>query len=307
MPDATDDLLYLGIDGGASRCRARLRDASGRMLGEGSAGPASVSIDVGQARVSILEAATGALHAAGLPPADIARCHAGIGLAGAGAAAARQRLLAHWQPFATIRLASDAHIAWLGAHGGEDGAVMILGTGSVCHGRIDNRQHVLGGWGSEISDEASAAAIGREAMRRSVWAWDGRIGMTPLAENLLAMFGGTPTALVAAARTARPTDYAAYAPLVFQFADQGDALAAAILHDAAAHVERMMARLLALGFSRIAMVGGIAAQMTPWLPAALRERLCPAHSDASDGAILMARQADAQPDGLAPWEAPSDS
>lgn len=286
----TDAPFFLGIDGGASQCRARLRDAAGALLGEGRAGPASVSRDLGQARASILAAASAALQAAGRNPADLARCHAGLGLAGAGARDPQRRLLHGWQPFASIRLASDAHVAWLGAHGGEDGAVVIVGTGSVCYGRLGGKRQVLGGWGPEISDEASAAAIGRESLRRAIWAWDGRIAMSPLAENLLAMSGGTPAPLAAAARTATPADYAAYAPLVFQFAAQDDPLAVAIVRDAASHVERMLASLHAGGFSRIAMVGGIAAPMAPWLPASVRSGLCAPRADACEGAIMMARQ-----------------
>lgn len=283
--------LYLGVDGGASCCRARLRAASGDLLGEGVSGPANISIDIEGARISILEAAANALHAAGLSPEDSGRCHAGLGLAGGSPKDLQNRLLDGWQPFATVSLASDAHIAWLGAHGGEDGAIVILGTGSVCYGQIAGRRYGLGGWGAEISDEGSAAAIGRESLRRSIWAWDGRIGMTSLAGNLLSMFGGSPDAIAAAVRTATPADYAAWAPLVFQFAAQGDELAEAILRDAAAHVARMIERLLVLGFTRIAMVGGIAAPLAPWLPAMLRSRLCAARNDALDGAIMMVRGA----------------
>ncbi len=283
--------LLLGIDGGGSRCRARLRDISGNMLGEGHAGPANITIDIEQARGSIIEAMAGALRAAGLAPADAMLCHAGVGLAGAGAIENQNTLLEGWNPFATISLASDAYIAWLGAHGGEDGAVVILGTGSVCYGQIGTQKYFLGGWGLEISDEAGAAAIGRESLRRSIWAWDGRMRMTPFAENLLAMFGGTPVGLAAAVHRATPADYASYAPLVFQFAGQDDEMAVAIVREAAAHAARMIRRLLESGFSRIAMVGGIASSMAPWLPDDLRSRLCDARADATEGAIMMARQA----------------
>ncbi|MGE0845702.1 MAG: BadF/BadG/BcrA/BcrD ATPase family protein [Flavobacteriaceae bacterium] len=283
--------LFLGIDGGASRCRARLRDAVGNLLGEGASGPANISTDIARARASIMEAAESALTASGLRNEDLIRCHAGLGLAGAGSRHLQQRLVRKWAPFASIRVATDAYIAWLGAHGGEDGAVVILGTGSACYGQAGDRTHVIGGWGMEVSDEGGAAAIGRESLRRSIWAWDGRIATTPLAENLLAMFGGTPDALVAAARKATAADYAAYAPLVFQFAEQGDELGTAILRDAAGHAGLMIERLVAAGYSRIAMVGGIATPMTPWLPDGLASQLCAARSDAIDGAIMMVRQA----------------
>lgn len=285
-----NDPLYLGVDGGASRCCARLRDVSGNLLGEGVAGPANISTDIEQARASILEAVASALRAADLPAQDIARCHAGLGLAGGSPQDLQHRLLDGWNPFGRVRLASDAYVAWLGAHGGDDGAIVILGTGSVCFGQLAGQRYGLGGWGADISDEAGAATIGRESLRRSLWAWDGRIAMTPLAGNLLSMFGGSPDAMASAARVAAPADYAAWAPLVFQFAGQGDALAVAILRDAAEHVVRMIERLLVLGFVRIAMVGGIAAPMMPWLPEALRARLCEARNDALDGAIMMAQE-----------------
>lgn len=283
-------LLLLGIDGGASRCRARLRDGSGTLLGEGNADPANVFNDIDQARSSIMAAATGALRAAGLSREDIARCRAGIGLAGAGSTDLQSRLLEGWNPFASIRLSSDAYIGWLGAHGGADGAVIILGTGSVCYGQAGSRTLTLGGWGPDISDEASAAAIGREALRRSVWAWDGRIAATPLAENLLGMFGGAPDLMVQAARTATAADYGAYAPLVFQFAEAQDTLAEAILRDAASHVSVMIQRLASAGFERISLLGGIAAQMRPWLCSSTASRLSEPLGDAAEGAIALARR-----------------
>ena len=44
VPDMTD-LLFLGIDGGGTKCRARLRNAEGRLLGEGTGGPSNIRLD----------------------------------------------------------------------------------------------------------------------------------------------------------------------------------------------------------------------------------------------------------------------
>ena len=77
----TVEHLFLGIDGGGSRSRARLRDSAGRLLGEGEAGPANVVSDPGGARATVEAAAAGALYAAGLVAAEMTRCHAGLGLA----------------------------------------------------------------------------------------------------------------------------------------------------------------------------------------------------------------------------------
>ena len=38
--------LFLGVDGGATSCRARLCDLEGNLLGEGSSGPANIHSDL---------------------------------------------------------------------------------------------------------------------------------------------------------------------------------------------------------------------------------------------------------------------
>src|SRR5215475_12059054 len=75
--------LFLGVDGGATRSRARIRDGEGRLLGEGEAGPANTRLGLAQTLREVLAAARAAATAAGLSVQDFARFHAGLGLAGA--------------------------------------------------------------------------------------------------------------------------------------------------------------------------------------------------------------------------------
>ncbi|HEX9447326.1 MAG TPA: BadF/BadG/BcrA/BcrD ATPase family protein, partial [Dongiaceae bacterium] len=74
--------LYLGIDGGGSKCRARIRDSAGRLLGEAEGGHANIYRDRDEARQSIIATAQQAALAAGLAEHDLARLQAGFGLAG---------------------------------------------------------------------------------------------------------------------------------------------------------------------------------------------------------------------------------
>jgi len=60
------DALFLGVDGGGTRCRARLETADGRVLGQGVSGPASMRFGIQAASASILGAAREALAQAGL-------------------------------------------------------------------------------------------------------------------------------------------------------------------------------------------------------------------------------------------------
>ena len=79
------------------------------------------------------------------------------------AISARSRRL----PFRRTIITSDAHAACVGAHGGHDGGIIIVGTGSVGWAIRGGRQYRVGGWGLTLSDEGSAAWLGREALSRA--------------------------------------------------------------------------------------------------------------------------------------------
>lgn len=288
--------LFIGVDGGGSKCRARLRDGAGRALGEGLGGPANIWRDPVEAMRSVLEAGRGAARTAGLPESGLTHAHVGCGLAGAGQPSAVARFVAEPHPFASITVETDAYAAWLGSFGGKNGGILIVGTGSCGLAVIGGDRTYVGGSGAEISDEGSGAAIGRDAVRRALWAQDGRAPMTGLAAAVLAIFAGGRESLVDWARTAKPSDYARLAPLVFEHARQGDPLAVVLIEGAAAEIARIGRRLLELGAPALALVGGLAEAIRPWLPANLAARIVAPLADAMDGAILLARRAQAAHD-----------
>ena len=286
-----DQELFIGIDGGGTSCRARIRDAAGTLRGEGSGGPANVRLDAALVMDSIVTASRAAARAAGLADEDLSRAHAGLGLAGAGLKSACQALLLQPSPFASIAIETDAYAAWLGAHQGADGAILILGTGSCGLAVVGGQQHYVSGWGAEVSDEASGMWIGREAIRRALWAHDGRTAGSALSAAILARFGGSPEGIVAFATTARPADYGRLVPLVLEHAARRDPLALEVLSQAALDASRLITRLLDFGAPSVCLLGGVAEPLSAWLPPPLKERLAPPIADAMDGAILMARMA----------------
>jgi glucosamine kinase len=115
--------------------------------------------------------------------------------------------------------------------------------------------------------------------------------MTPLAAALLARFGGRHDAIVDWARQATPEDYGRLAPLVLEHAREGDPLGTALVSEAADEIARIAKRLLAAGAPALALVGGLAEPLRPWLPAGLKARLAAPQGDALAGALLMARRA----------------
>jgi glucosamine kinase len=283
------DQFFIGIDGGASSCRARLRDLEGNLLGEGYSGPANIHLDLDLAKESIRAASRAAIRAAGLDERVLHRAHAGLGLAGAGLKGACEQLRAGLNSFASTVVSTDAYIAWLGAHRGGNGGIVILGTGSCGLAIVDGKRIDVGGWGAEISDEAGGQRIGREALRRSLWTYDGRAKRTKLSDLILDRYRRDPTKIVAFATSATPAQYAEFAPLVFEYATRGDPLAVELVQETAEAATRIIDRLIAGGATAVSLIGGLADPVMPWLPSRLREFLASPQSDPLDGAILMAR------------------
>jgi glucosamine kinase len=133
--------------------------------------------------------------------------------------------------------------------------------------------------------------MGREALRRALWAFDGRADRTELSKVILERFEWDPAKIVCFASTATPADYAELAPLVLEYASAEDSLAIPIVQEAADAATRIIERLKDVGCPAISLIGGLAAPLTEWLASRVRSHLSAAHSDPLDGAILMARRA----------------
>jgi glucosamine kinase len=279
---------FLGIDGGGSHCRARLTNAQGVVLGEGRAGPANSRAGFEPMIQSLSDASNEALAASGLDIANLGEIAMGAGLAGISRIGIREKLAGLALPFASTRFDSDAVIANLGAHRGEDGAVLILGTGSIAHIRQDGRSYSIGGYGFPISDEGSGAALGLSAMRHALRALDGRTKPTPLSAAITARFGHDTARAIEWMDNAIPRDYGSLAPVVLDYAEAGDEIAHAIVEEAARHIERFIETVFQRGVQNCSLLGGLAPRIQPWLKARTVARLSRPEGDALDGALYLA-------------------
>ncbi len=284
------ELLLLGVDGGGTRCRARLCSFSGMTLGEGLAGPANIRLGPKKSYDAVLDAASQCLNAAGISSGNraIVAC---LALAGASEPVTLAALQSYRNPFRQAIYTTDAHAACVGAHRGEDGGVIIIGTGSVGHAIIDGKLRRAGGWGFPVSDEGSGAWLGCETLRRVLWAHDGRIEWTALLRHVFADFEEDPNAIVRWMSAAKPRDFGTLAPLAVEYASRNDPAGCDLMRLAAEHVEAMANRLHALGARRLTLSGGLASSVEPWLSAETRSWLVPAAADALSGAVQLARAA----------------
>jgi glucosamine kinase len=289
-----DETLYIGIDGGGSKCHAVVCREGGGIVGSGIAGPSNPLQGYARALDSIVEAAQLAAADAGLPASALGTLVAGIGLAGLNLPEQFERMERWAHPFARAFLATDLEIACLGAHGGADGGVVIVGTGSSGYVRVGERVRIIGGTGFPAGDTGSGAWLGLKALQAVFEATDGlapATALVPLVERHFGVSGRGVAERVAGA----PTDvYAELAPLVFDAARAGDAVAEGIVRDAAAFLGRMVRKLLESHPPRISLIGGVAASIEAWLDADVREALSPPLAPPAMGAVLLARAEDEQ-------------
>ena len=281
--------LYLGVDGGGTGCRCRLETAAGEVLGSGIAGPASLRLGLETSLAAVMQAARGAISEAGLTDVDFARVRAGICLAGIGRKGIREQLAAWNSPFAQTVFESDGLAACLGAHGGEDGGIVIIGTGSIGLARVNSEEIRIGGYGFPIGDEGSGADLGLAAIRVSLRAHDGREPATRFTGDVLARFEADPFEVIAWMDKAHATDYATLAPLVLRHADLGDSHARMIMQNAAAMIDAMVRTLFDRDVPRVALIGGLSSAMEAWLAPDVRRRLSHVKSDAIAGALSLVR------------------
>lgn len=285
---AMGDEFLLGVDGGGTRCRARLASRAGKVLGDGEAGPANLRQGFIEAFAAVLDAAGQCLAVAGLSQAAMARIIACLALAGASEPEQLDAARRHRLPFAHTTITTDAEAACVGAHGGGDGGVVIVGTGSIGWGIVEGRRCRVGGWGLAVSDEGSGAWLGREAIRHALWAHDGLVPWTSLLDQIFARFDRDPHVIVRWTATAAPRDYGGFAPLVIDHAGRGDGAGIELVRLAAGHIDSLISRLYRAGAPRIALAGGLAEALEPHLSSAARRHLVAAQGDALDGALRIA-------------------
>ena len=281
--------LFLGIDGGGSKCKAVILNTSMQVLGEGTSGAANPFHNLERAQQSISHAADLALADANLDISLKSELIAGIGLAGVNLPKYFS-LMEQWQhPFKTMHLATDLHIACLGAHGGEDGAIMITGTGSCGYATVKGESLVIGGHGFPHGDVCSGAWLGFKAVEKVLLSFDGLINETLLTEKLFTALNCTDSnTLIETIAGKGATFYAKLAISVFDSADEGDEIAKAIINEGCQYFEAVFYKLMAMKPTRLSLIGGLKPRLMEWLSSAVVEQISEPENPPEIGAVLFA-------------------
>jgi len=287
--------IFIGIDGGATKTLVRVENARRELLGQGQGGPANIRLSVEGSWRSVHDALNQALAQTGLRLDDRGhRFHCGAGLAGTEVASACDQFVNTPHPFARLVLKSDGYTSCLGAHGGCDGALIAIGTGTVAYQIEAGRECKVGGWGFPHGDEGSGAWLGLEAVRLTLQWLDGRGEPSPLLEGVHAHFDHDLVRLVVWANQANATQFAQVAPVVIEHVKRRTPLALTLIQQAAREIDRLGAALAAQSLDQTlpcSLLGGLAPFIEPYLGEPLRARLVRCELDAVHGALLMIRQA----------------
>lgn len=285
-----DQQILIGVDGGGTHCRARITTLDGHILGEATAGPSNIRLGLEQSFREINNAIESALHNADLAQNVPSRATVVLGLAGALIPEEIEEAYQYTAHFQHCHIDNDAAIACVGAHNGEDGAILITGTGSCGYLRLAGVDTKCGGWGFQLSDHGSGAQLGLKALRYSLLAHENIQPKSPLTERIMAQFAYKPEQLMAWASDAQPHQYAAFVPDILHAVEAQDAVAQQLFDGTVDEARLLVNHLAQLGAPRIALMGGLAAFIAPRLPPELQLLLTPPQNDALTGALIMAKQ-----------------
>ncbi|MGI4983801.1 MAG: BadF/BadG/BcrA/BcrD ATPase family protein [Janthinobacterium lividum] len=299
--------FLVGVDGGGTGTRVVVahRCAPAVELARGEAGPSGLALGIDRAWQAIALAATRAFAAAG-QVLDWSACIVGCGLAGVNHRQWRSAFIDMAPPsLPFLAVESDAYTTLLGAHGGAPGVVIALGTGSIGLGLgVDGRMQTAGGFGFPSGDEASGAWLGLHAIGHAQRAVDGRGPCDAFARDLLKAVGLLPEGTMHASAgnaehvrdalldwvvNARQSDYATLAPAVAAHALHP--VAAALFARAGAEVDAMVDTLDPGRCLPLALCGGLAPVIRPFLDPVHAPRCIVARHDAARGALMVASRA----------------
>ena len=149
------------------------------------------------------------------------------------------RIISRKLKFSKIIIESDTEIARFGAFGGDDGMLMICGTGSILYGKMKDKIFRLGGWGRILGDEGSGYKIGLEALEILTKEFDLNIYNSNLAKAVKNRFKITNENLIQKVYI-QNFSIQKLAPLIIELAKEGDGNFMKILNNASADLSGLI-------------------------------------------------------------------
>lgn len=219
------------IDGGGTKTSAIAYDSLGNELSSFQYGFANLNIHEEEALKNIEYAIRGAMM-----PLDDYKCiHICAGLAGVEVGRNKEIVKSFIEENFNIgvTVVNDAYLALNSSLKGQDGILVISGTGSIAYGRYNKEIIRSGGWGHILGDEGSGYDIVRKAFKQMTLDKDDSKEQSNLTKALQSKIN--------ARNIAESMDYiykknkgdiASLVPVIVSMAEQGDEDALKILNKA---------------------------------------------------------------------------
>ncbi len=256
-----------GIDGGGSSTRGIALKPKEEWGPVASAGASNILVVGQEAAFSAVDRVLAELE----PESN------GSGVAGL-AGADRPAVFSAWQEFfrqrqlSRVWIVGDYWLPWGAYTGGRDGAVAILGTGSLFFSVWEGRLLRAGGYGWKIGDPGSGLLLGQQALRAAAQSLEGSGPPSALGAAALEFFGARdlPALLNTLYAPDMPWRHVAdFAPAVFREAASGDSASAGLLAAEARSIVRCLQLMppgdRGLGPLTVGLSGGLAAAWLPYL------------------------------------------
>ena len=252
----------LGADGGGSKTAFLLADIEGNPIAtctRGRSNPGDIGYEAMEAL--ILEGFSYLCRENGVEEREVVSVFAGV--AGLTSFKMNELLRAAMEklfPCAHCDCSHDGMNVLYGAFpGGEDGAIVICGTGSSCFANAKDSVYRIGGYG-QFDLTGNGYEIGKAAFAHVFRTLDGRDAYGVLAARLDEKFPGGCHKSIFDINGYTKTQFATFAPLVFDAAREGDPAAMAILEQNFAYIGELITTAANLFDGKpysVALAGGI--------------------------------------------------
>lgn len=170
-------VLYLGVDGGATKTKVSLMNDKEKIIYQNTSGTSAIDVVDSQAtKTAFLEALYPYFE--NHPKDKIDAAFIGLGGVVFPNDSYKVETLLRELPFikdkAMIVARNDMENALYSGACFEEGIALICGTGMVAFGKDIHRSHKAAGWGYKEGELGSGYHLGREAIRQAIRAFDGR-------------------------------------------------------------------------------------------------------------------------------------
>lgn len=220
-------MYIVGIDAGGTKTTAAAYDSEGTLLCQVETGFGNVTVDFEEGMKNIKQAVNQIVEKQGK---DIQKIVLGCAGVETGDKKAKVKDALEQQYGEIIEVTNDAILALYAALKGEDGILIIAGTGSIGYLKRGAEVYRFGGWGHLINDDGSGYSIVIKAIRYIAYSFDVNNNDTPLKRAIFEKLKISELKeLIQFVYDSSKGEIAALVPVIEQVANDGDMQAQSIL------------------------------------------------------------------------------